>query len=382
MKRVGLRIIFAAAAMSTALSHAKDQSISDNRILVWTVQVAHHVKEPAGWTEYEHRKIDDLAFSPDDQRLAVTITHNGPSFDKNMHSGVHVLVVGLHSPETNVQQFDLSDTCGRGLDWSPTGTALVVCGTILRLADGASCDATGSPPMFRETSQLRAFWLDSEHVIHSHTGEILDIACRQVGKWDLEPSWLIGGVVPSKGWVLMQRNEIHPLDVLCKYSIVDAGSHRELKGWPTRTSPCGENVALAAGADAFCFNADGGRLHCRTIDGGKEIPVPKHARKYVVSQAATSSARVIAEKWEYDCVPWWSRVLFWWDPFPCLPARPTRRAILDLRSGNWISSWRPRIQDARSTDTMERPFHQALSTSGEFLAESREGSLELYRLPR
>jgi len=31
---------------------------------------------------------------------------------------------------------------------------------------------------------------------------------------------------------------------------------------------------------------------------------------------------------------------------------------------------------------MDHPYHFALSTSGEFLAESGDGSLELYRLPQ
>lgn len=381
MKRVGLRITLAVASTVVSLGpgDANEQKPSDNRLLVWTIQVARHVKEPLDWTEYEHRKIDDLAFSPDDQRLAVTITHNGPSPDEKTHSGVHLLVVDLHSPETNVQQFDLSDTCGRGLAWNPTSNALVVCGTVLRLADGASCDATGSPAIFREYSQLKAFWLDSEHVIRSHTGEILDMACQQVGKWPLKPSWLIGAVAPSKGWVLLQHTEKRQTDLLCEYSIVDGVSHRELNGWPMRKSPCGANMTMAAGAEALCFNVEGGRLRCRAINGGKEIPVPSQARKYLVSQAATSSTRILIEKWGYED-PWWARflslLLFWWVPEDGPPPIPMRRAVLDLHSGSWISSWKPRIQAS-----MDHPYHCALSASGEFLAESGDGSLELYRLP-
>jgi hypothetical protein len=356
-------------------SDAKEQSPSDNRLLVWTIQVARHVKEPHGWTEYEHREIDDLAFSPDDQRLAVTITHNGPSSGKNMHSGMHVLVVDLRSPETNVQQFDLSDTCARGLAWSPTGNGLVVCGTVLRLADGASCDATALPPIVREDSQQKAFWLDCEHVILSHDGEILDTACRHVDKWRLEPAWQIGAVAASKGWVLLEHTEKRHEDWLCEYSIVDRASHRALSGWPIQR--CGARMMLAAGAEALCFNVEGGRLHCRAINGGKDIPVPKQARNYVMSQAATSSARVLIEKWEEYRIPWWEGVLIWWLPYPGGPPALHQRAVLDLHSGSWISSWKPRTQAS-----MDHPYHCALSMSGEFLIESGDGALELYRLPR
>jgi len=387
MKRIGLRIILAVAstALSSGRSDANEQNPSDNRLLVWMLQFGRHVKEPTGWTEYEHRKIDDMAFSPDDQRLAVTITHNGLSPYKDAHAGIHVLVVGLHSPETNIRQFDLSDTCGRGLAWSPSGSALVVCGTVLRLTDGASCDATGTPPIFREQSQLRAFWLDSEHVIISHTGKILDMACHQIGRWPLEQSWWIGEVFPSKGWVLLEHTQVYPPDVSCEYSIVDRFSHRTLDGWPIRKSSFGASMALAVGTGAFCFNVEGGRLHCREVDGGKEIPVPSQARKYLVSQAATSSSRILIEKWEYED-PWWARflslLLFWWVPEDGPPPIPIRRAVLDIRSGNWISSWKPSTQDSRSAYTMDHPYHRALSTSGEFLAENGDGALEIYRLPR
>ena len=201
----------------------------------------------------------------------------------------------------------------------------------------------------------------------------------------MAPPWLIGGVFPSKGWLLLEHTQIHPPDVLCEYSIVDRFSNRTLGGWPIRKSPFGASMVLAAGAGAFCFNVEGGRLHCREINGGKEIPVPRQARKYLVSQAATSSARILMEKWEYED-PWWARflslLLFWWVPEDGPPPIPMRRAVLDIRSGNWISSWKPSIQDSMNAYTMQHPFHHALSTSGEFLAESGDGALELYRLPR
>jgi hypothetical protein len=66
--------------------------------------------------------------------------------------------------------------------------------------------------------------------------------------------------------------------------------------------------------------------------------------------------------------------------FPGSPPLPRRRVVFDIRSGNWISSWKPRIQESRSPYIVDHPYHCALSTSGEFLAESGDGGLELYRL--
>jgi hypothetical protein len=144
---------------------------------------------------------------------------------------------------------------------------------------------------------------------------------------------------------------------------------------------------LAVGAEAWCFSLHGqnitknGKLHCRAINGGKEIPVPKQVRDYELTQAATSSARVVVEKWEYDrSSPWWTWPLTWWVPYPGSPPLPRRRVVFDIRSGNWISSWKPRVQDSRSPYIVDHPYHCALSTSGDFLAESGDGGLELYRL--
>ena len=68
-----------------------------------------------------------------------------------------------------------------------------------------------------------------------------------------------------------------------------------------------------------------------------------------------------------------------WIPNPGSPPFPRSRAVFDLRSQTWISSWKPRIQDSRSPYTTDHPYHCALSSSGEFLAESGDGSVTLYR---
>jgi hypothetical protein len=142
-------------------------------------------------------------------------------------------------------------------------------------------------------------------------------------------------------------------------------------------------ATLAVGANAWCFSLhdqndlNRGKLHCREPDGGTEIPIPKRVRGFQVSQAATSSGRVVAEKWEQYQLPWWSR---WWVPVPGWPALPVQRVVFDLRSGNMIASWKPRIQDSTSPYIADHPYHSALSASGELLAESGDGRLELYRI--
>jgi hypothetical protein len=203
--------------------------------------------------------------------------------------------------------------------------------------------------------------------------------CKRSGAWPLEPNWQIAAVAASsQGWVLLEHPEKATPSWGCEYSAVDLASHRALNGWPIRTSRCGIHIAVAVGAEALCFNVDE-NLHCRAINGAAEIPVPKQARGYQLNQAAISSARVVADRWEYDRDPWWSLPLIFWIPYPGSPPLPRKRAVFDLRSQTWISSWKPRIQDARSPYITDHPYHCALSSSGEFLAESGDGGVTLYR---
>ncbi len=336
---------------------------------VWAIRVVQLVKESAAPVGNERYETEGLSFSPDGKRLAVVVNHS------------RLLIVDSQSPETNVRQFDLGGTCGIDVTWNERGDALLVCGTLLRVADGASCDATGLMPIVREYSSIKAFWLDSEHVVRS-TGEILDLACKLVGMWQLSPTWQISAVAASRSWVLLWHTEGPRQKIIYQYSLVDRASHQSLSGWPMRKVPGPSGGAtLAVGAEAFCFNLHAqndlrhGKLHCREINSDTEISVPKQVRAYQLTAAAASSARVIAERWEQDHLPWWE----WWVPFPGWPALPVRRVVFDLRSGNVIASWKPRIQDSRSPYIADHPYHCALSASGEYLAESGDGSIELYR---
>jgi hypothetical protein len=168
--------------------------------------------------------------------------------------------------------------------------------------------------------------------------------------------------------------------VTCQYSIIDRDSHRTLTGWPTRKSPCAYTM-LAVGAQALCFDDE--KLHCQAINGGSEISIPRQLRSYRLNQAAADAAWVVAEKWEYDHGPWWGFLLTpltMWVPDPGSHALPRQRVVFDLRSGKLITSWKPRIQHSTSPFVQDWPYHCALSANGEFLAESGDGTLELYRL--
>ncbi len=356
---------------------------TDTRQRLWDVRLDHLLKEPPGWTSLDRHETQAVAFSPDDKRLAVTLTHVQRASEKNFLINTHLLIAELHSPETNVQQFDLTQTCGVDLTWNQSGDAILVCGTILRLADGASC-AVIAPPrdypsLSREFGPYRAYWLDPDHVVRS-TGEILDLDCHQVGTWRVDLGWQIRGLAASKGWVLVVHTEGSRTKTAWRYSIVDLVTHQALSGWPTGNVPAPRGRGgMAVGAEAFCFSLHdqnvlgSGKLNCRAINGGTEIPVPKEIRHFGLRLAAQSSSRIIVEKWEQDHDAWWV-------PSVGYPSLPRKRVALELLTGRLIASWKPGIQQSTDPHPEDWPYPCALSSTGELLAESGEGLVDLYRL--
>jgi len=189
----------------------------------------------------------------------------------------------VQSPETNIRQFDLRGPCAGDPAWNEGGTALLACGSILRPTDGTSCEATILPSM-------PVFWLDSEHIVRSNTGEILNRACQPVDAWPLRRTWQVGAVTASGDWVLLLRSRGEPQDLECEFSIARVVSRPPLRRRWGQKIPCGMNaipdITLAEGADAVCSSLGGAvdKPHCWAIHT---------ARKFVFrsAQGITSSKR-------------------------------------------------------------------------------------------
>lgn len=406
------------AALACASASSKPP---DTRSKLWETELTARLREPPGWSAIVHHDSGGLAFSPDGLRLAAVLVHT-----RFPHGSVHILILDLQTPNANVREIDISDTCGAELTWNEAEDALLVCGTVIRLSDGGSCDATDLRANMRWLGGSNVYWLDAQHVLQGQSGDVLDRDCQPAGRWPLAPGWQVNGIVASKGWVLLTHTEQHLKDQrptwTCQISIVDRDSRHALSGWPSPKLQRVSQVVLAAGAQALCYNADGdlrcqaggtglvaqvpdlrvppGRTgSCPTFTrcaehqgqnragdrhGGQNIRLPKPMRHCAIAQASTSSARVIAEKWESAHSPWWEMVLFWWFPADpgAVPALPRVRMVFDLRSGQEISVWKPRIQKTTSPFTTDHPWHCALSADGRLLAESGDGIVGLYQLPR
>jgi len=168
---------------------------------VWEVRLSEKLIEPAGWTRVKGHPIMALAFSPDGGKIAATM-------DDHYQAGLwrtHLLIVDVQNPLAAPRQFDL-ETCGNDLAWSPRGDALLVCGRILRLDDGSSCDlGPVRNRAYHGVLASRSFWLNADRVILFNR-TIADPSCRSVDKWTIPGDWYVEDTMPQEGWMLLRES--------------------------------------------------------------------------------------------------------------------------------------------------------------------------------
>jgi hypothetical protein len=340
---------------------------------LWGVRLSEKLAEPVGWTAPKGHPIIELAFSPDGKRIAATM-------DDHRQGGVwrtHLLIVDVQNPLAHFHQFDL-ETCGNDLAWSPDGGALLVCGRILRLGDGSSCDL--APVRSNATPGVlvsRSFWLTTDRVIRTDR-TIADLSCGTVDMWAIAGSWDVADTVPEKGWMLLRQSvkrtapngSTFPFP---DYAIAERDSHQLTSGMLVQAAAWSRNTMIAPGAEAVCSSlVPAGRsvLHCWSLPGGGAIPLAPDLADYRVTQISRTSPRVIAERWGSH----------WWELFDEI-GYMARRIVFELPSGRQIASLKPRPQHGYFPVSLDWYFRCALSPAGDLVAEGGDGSLTLYRLP-
>jgi hypothetical protein len=292
---------------------------------VWEIQLGDFVKEPAGWAEDKNHPITALAFSPDGKRLAIEIQHF-----RNKVASTHLAIVGVQSPNQALRQYDLATgpgpqgRAGPALAWSPNGTAIIIGQTLLRLADGTSCEVFPWPTRFVNRVLISlASWVDSLHVIRND-GAVLDLECKETGHWTIDGKWSVAGTEPTKGWVLLGR-------VVSRYAVEHA-----IADYAARVLLDGSDPLVTSGefgpvfidqGTAWCFyEAEGkGRSHCWKLRDGEPRTLPKALLHYELTQAGGSSSHVLAELAGHPFSNYFRLEDFDW--------YTERRVVWDFRSG-------------------------------------------------
>jgi hypothetical protein len=341
---------------------------------VWEVRLSERLTEPVGWNAPKGHPIIELAFSPDGSKIAVTV-------DDHYQARVwktHLLIVDVQNPQAPFRQFDL-ETCGHDIVWSPNGRALLICGRILRLDDGSSCDlGPVRNHAYPGVLVSHSFWFTADRVILFNR-TIVDLSCRQVDKWNIAGDWYVEDTMPEKGWMLLRESVTRTSAngrtfSFPDYAIADRDSHKLTSGLLVQAAAWSSSTMMAPGAEALCSSVSAeGRsvLHCWKLSGGEVIPLAPDLMDYRVTQASRFSPRVVAERWGSH----------WWELFDEIGYMASR-IVLELPSGRKIASLTPDQQRESSLAFVDdRYFKCALSPAGDLLAEGGDGSLRLYRLP-
>jgi hypothetical protein len=337
---------------------------------LWEVRLLEELTEPAGWNAPRGHPIIDLAFSPDGSKIAVTMDDHYQARSWR----THLLIVDAQNPHAPTRQFDL-ETCGNDIAWSPDGGALLVCGRILRLDRGSSCDL--GPGRNVAFSGILASWLSADRVI-LFDRTIADLLCRPVDKWSIGGDWYVADTIPEKGWMLLSESATRTgangrAFSFPDYAMADRDSHRLTSGLLLDAAAWSPSMMMAPGAGAVCSSlvpAARRVLHCWKLPGGEVIPLAPDLTDYFVAQASRFSPRVMAERWGSH----------WWALFDEV-GYMVSRIVLELPSGRRVASLKPRPQHGYFPANRDWYFRCALSPAGDLLAEGGDGSLSLYRLP-
>jgi hypothetical protein len=181
-------------------------SAGDSLKEIWRVHPSERIVEPTDWGLAKGHPVWDVAFSPDGMRLAVTMDSHYKAGDRT-----HLLILNVRNPRGPFRQFDL-ETCGNFLAWASDGNAILVCGMVVRLDNGSSCDLRRTD--LERTSAFVAntsYWLDAKRVIRSDR-TVTNLSCSAEGQWQIQGKWGVAGTEPNKGWILLQQTAMHTID--------------------------------------------------------------------------------------------------------------------------------------------------------------------------
>jgi hypothetical protein len=339
---------------------------------VWEMRLGDLVKEPAGSDAVRVHPIAALAFSPDGNRLAVAIVHLRPPGTGDHRELTHILILDRANPEAPIRQFDLN-VCPESLAWAPSGEAILLCGMVLRVADGGSCDAL--PPRWRSVdfAVWPSFtWIDSTHVLRADA--ILDTNCAQTGTWvpsgkaSVAPGrWRIADIAAVQGWALVWHMVGARPNEFVEHGVADSKSGEWISA-PSFDNAHPDQAVLVPGVGAWC-GWDGKSPSCRNVIDSNKIQLGRAIDGYRFTNPAASAPRAIAERWG-------NRGFFCWE----CDLRLDRRAVWDFSTRTVISSWRPRTQTWNSIHRVGEPDRCAISPDGQFIAEGGDGVVQLHRL--
>jgi hypothetical protein len=189
---------------------------------------------------------------------------------RDEHHG-HLLILDIASPKAPLKQFDL-DVCPQDIQWSPTGVAIKVCDTVLRIVDGYTCHEDRS-----------AKFVDDQHTGHFAQPNFVldDLDCKMTASWRLDGDLVVDSA-PAPKLVLFRSGG--------QLKILDVETRDVLKSWSHKPGPDGRGSFLDGGTAVCLLDAlKKFRLGCWEVLTGAEIPsVSKLGGQFETTAASAS----------------------------------------------------------------------------------------------
>jgi len=348
-----------------------------------------NLREPAGWMALARHPVFDLAFSPDGKYVAATMDeHLEPTGEARLIRRTHLLIVDVQQPGIAARQIDM-ETCPKSLEWAPDSTAILVCDRLVELSDGRSCDlAQTGDQLFRRQLERRgaSYWIDSQRLIQLDR-TIVDRSCQRVGIWDVA-GWFVAGTAPDRGWILVFRQPEQTINGrtsrVSNYALADFRSASVMSGLLLPPGYAGDTPAVVESSETVCtqlallVDRDQHELRCWKIPHGDPLPVAQQIKDYRVTQAARSAPRVIAERWDY---PMGTKILQNLFGYTEGILELQTVDVVDIDAGRAVVGVAPAPQALGSSRPRDGWPMYALSSDGKMLAEGRNGTITLYRVP-
>ena len=297
-----------------------------------------------------------LRFSPDGRRIAVLVPAETGKTNQ-------LLVIDAETPEVAIRPFDVGASTN-DLSWEPSGDRILASGSVVRLADGRSCQAKIGEEYTHGGGFLADNLIITEEGNYLATSfAFLDSSCQKIDSWDVPRDWHLKQTVGSRILVQVSPRWFRAFDVL------PAGSRKEV------LDKEGTRAVFAEDGKTLCTFDWTQKLRrfettCWEADTGKQIArlPPEYM---MLSVSSMSASRILLER--FLSIPWFITLT---EDDTTLP---WKMLVWDFRSGREVASWAPHGQKGTLTRPKE-PFVYDISSDGNYIVEGGNGIIRLYKI--
>lgn len=316
------------------------------------------------------RTVFALGFSHDGRQIAALVGHS--------YRDESVVVLDARDPDAhhstvavNPQIWQQEPGPSRRIEWSLSGSQIVLRNFLIDVRDGLSCTLPNGIGGwgFTGPNELVGYQAKPARVM------FFDLNCRPTGSWELPDGDSVQSYDTSaeRGLLFLTQQRISNLTASNVAIVaVDAKTRKVLRRLPIptehTTSPTFfTRPMFAEMGQAFCGIRGedwDSTVGCSLVDTSRVFNVRGGLHLPEIRTALASSRVVISE---------YSKKLDWID-LRWYPGSVRRRTVWDYRSGKEVLHWEPKMQVEKQS------YRFDISPDGEYIVEGGGGQFSLYRI--